>query len=108
MAERVAVVFAERALGGSADVRKNQARGCLGGETLEVGAVPGRGSRSEEAGCSAQLGIGVEANAEAIGIVLTAARVLCNPQPWLALSGMRCGLGPVLHLQGGGENRTIV
>jgi hypothetical protein len=43
---------------------------------LEVGAVPGGDRRGEEAGCGAKLGVGVESDAEAIGVVLASARVL--------------------------------
>lgn len=76
MAERVAVVLAERTLGGSAYMGKDKARSCLRGDPLEVGAVPGRYRRSEEARGLAELGIGVPANAKAIGIVLSASGIL--------------------------------
>lgn len=43
---------------------------------MEVLAVPGRRGRGKQAGRKAVLGIGVEADTKAIGVILAAARVL--------------------------------
>lgn len=71
MGEGMAVVFAQRALGRGADVAEDESGGGLGGDSLEVRAVPSGDGRSEEAWRRAKFGIGVEAYAEAIGVVLS-------------------------------------
>ena len=76
MAEGVAIILAQGALGGGSDVSEDQPAGGLAGDALEVGAVPGGDGRGEEAGSGAELGVGVEADAEPIGIVLASSRVL--------------------------------
>lgn len=80
MREGVAVIFAQGALGGGADMTKDQTGGRLGSYSLEVGTVPGGYRGGEEAGRRAQLRVGVEADAEAIGVVLASSCVLvsCN------------------------------
>lgn len=50
MCERVAVVFAQGALGRGSDMAKDKAGCGLGGDTLQVGAVPGGNGRCEKAG----------------------------------------------------------
>ena len=72
----VAVVLAKGSLGRGAHVREDQARGRLGGDAVEVRAVPCRYGRGEEAGGGPELRVRVEAYAEAIGIVLAASGVL--------------------------------
>lgn len=76
MGKGVAVVLTEGALGGGADVAKDEAGRRLGRNALEVGAVPCGDGRGEEAGRRAELGVCVEAYAEAIGVVLPAPGVL--------------------------------
>ncbi len=76
MAERVAVVLAQRPLGGRANMGEDQVGGGLGGEALQVGAVPGGRGRGEQARRGAELGICVEADAEAVGVVLAAPGIL--------------------------------
>jgi len=49
MAERVAVVITERAFRGSANVGEDEGGSCLGGNALQVDAVPGRNNGSEDA-----------------------------------------------------------
>ena len=66
MGERVAVVVAERAFGGGANVGEDQGRGCLGGYPLQIYAVPGGNGRSEDAWLRAELGVGVVAYSKAI------------------------------------------
>jgi len=78
VAERVAVVLAQGALSSSSDVGEDEVRCRLGGQPLQVDAVPCGGRGCEEAGGGAELGFCVEADAEAVGIVLSAARVLCR------------------------------
>lgn len=76
MAERVAVVFAQRTFGRSAYVGEDQVGSSLGGEPLQIHAVPGGGCRCEQAGGLAEFRVCVEANTEAIGIVLATPSVL--------------------------------
>lgn len=76
MGKGMAIVFAERAFGCGPNMAKDEAGRCLGGYSLEIGAVPCRNRRGEEAGRSAELGIRIKAYAEAIGIVLAATSVL--------------------------------
>jgi len=49
MAERVTVVIAERSFGGGSNVGKDKRRSRLGGDALEVNAVPGGCRRGEDA-----------------------------------------------------------
>lgn len=72
----MAVVLAESAVSGGADVGEDEAGGGLAGNAFEVGAVPGRDGRAEEAGGLAEFGVGVEADAEAVGVVLATSGVL--------------------------------
>lgn len=51
MAEWVAVVLTKRAFGGGTNVGKYKSRCGLGGDTMEVGAIPCGNGRGEEAGC---------------------------------------------------------
>jgi len=76
MVERVAVIFAEGAFGGGADMGEDEAGSCLRGDAVEVGAVPRGDSRGEEAWSGAELRIGVEAYSETIGVVLATSSVL--------------------------------
>ena len=72
----VAVVFAQGTFCGSADVGEDQPGGGFGGEAVQVGAVPSGHGGCEEARTGAEFRIGVEANAEAVGIVLAASGIL--------------------------------
>lgn len=76
MLEWVAVVWGGGALSGGSHMRKYEIRRGLGGNSLQVGVVPGGCSRCEDAGLCAQLGTGVVAYAEAIGIICSTSRVL--------------------------------
>lgn len=76
MAEGVAVVLAQGAFCGGPDVGEDKARGRLGGDALQVCAVPRRNRRGEEARGRPQLGVGVESDAEAISVVLSPPCVL--------------------------------
>ncbi len=49
---------------------------CLGSKPLKVRAVPGRSGRCKQARRGAQLGICVETDTEAVGIVLASTGVL--------------------------------
>ena len=55
---------------------KDKARCGLGGDTLQVGAIPGGNSRCEKARRCAKLRVGVKAYAEAICVVLTSSCIL--------------------------------
>lgn len=76
MRKRVTVVFAEGSFGCGSDVAENEVRGRLGRYSLKVGAVPSGNGRCEETRRSAKLGVGVEAYAKTVCIVLTATCVL--------------------------------
>jgi hypothetical protein len=68
VAEGVAVVIAEGTFGGSSYVGEDQ-RGCrLGGNSLEVYAVPCRSCRCEYAGLGTKLGVSVVSNTETIAL----------------------------------------
>jgi len=66
--EGVAVILRQRALGRRPHVREDQARARLGRQPLQVLAVPRRQGRGEDARLRAQLGVRVEADAEAIAV----------------------------------------
>lgn len=72
----VAVVLAQGAFGCGTDVGEDQPRGSLGGKSVQIGAVPGGDSRREEARAGTEFCIGVEADAEAVGIVLASSGIL--------------------------------
>jgi hypothetical protein len=57
-------------------VGKYESGSGLGRNPLQVGAVPSRSRRCEEARRMSQLGIRIEANPKAVGIVLAPSRVL--------------------------------
>lgn len=76
MCKWVAVVLGEGALGRGADMGEDEPRRRLGGDALQVGAVPGGYGRGEEARRRAKLGVGVEAYAEAIRVILASSCVL--------------------------------
>lgn len=101
MAEGVAVVLAERAFSRRSDVGEDQLGCRLGGKALEVHAVPGGRGRSEEAGRGAQFRVGVEANAKAVGIVLSAAGILISLSTTRSLSKAVSDRSPV-----GGVSQT--
>jgi hypothetical protein len=76
MAERVAVVLAQGALGRGANMGKYEPGCGLGGDSLEVRAVPGGDRGREEARSLAELRVSVETDAEAIRVVLASPGVL--------------------------------
>jgi hypothetical protein len=55
---------------------KDESRGGLGGDALQVGAIPGGDRRRKQAGRRSEFLVGVEAYAEAICIVLSSPSVL--------------------------------
>jgi len=59
MAERVAVVIAERSFGCGSNVGEDQRGRCLRGDPLEINTIPSWGSRGEYTWLGAKLGIGV-------------------------------------------------
>ena len=72
----VAVVFAQGTFGSSTDMGEDQSGGSLGGEAVQVGAVPSGNGGGEEARAGAEFRIGVEADAEAVSIVLASSGIL--------------------------------
>lgn len=76
MLEGVAVVRGGGALCCRSHVCKDEVRSGLGGNSLEVRVVPRRRGRGKDAWVSAQLGAGIVAYSEAIGIVCTPPSVL--------------------------------
>lgn len=76
MTEGVAVVFTQRALGCGSDMGEYKLGGGLGGYSMQVGTVPGRDGRREQARGLPELGVGVKADSEAVGIILSSASVL--------------------------------
>lgn len=76
MCERVAVVLAQGTFGGSAHMGEDEVRCRLGGDSLQVCAIPRRDGRCEQAGRRSQLRIGVESYSETVGIVLASSGVL--------------------------------
>lgn len=87
MGERMAVVFAQGSFSCRAYMAKDESGSGLGGDSLEVGAVPGRNSRREETRCGAKLGISVEAYAETICVILTTSSVLNRRERESKVSG---------------------
>lgn len=75
--EGVAVLFGQVAFGGSADVREEERRGCLGRYPRQVDAVPCWNRGSEDAGLRAEGGRGVVADAKAITVVRTPTVLQC-------------------------------
>lgn len=69
VAEGVAVLVREVALGGGADMGEDERGAGLGCQALEVQAVPSGDGRGEDAWLRAKFGVGVVANAEAIAVV---------------------------------------
>lgn len=76
MRKGMAVVLREGALGRGTNMAEDETGGGLGGDTLQIGAVPGRDGRGEETRSWTKLRVGVKAYSEAIGIVLASSGVL--------------------------------
>lgn len=74
--ERVAVVLGKGALCCGAHVGKYKTGGCFARQPVQIRGVPCGRSRREEAWSRTELGVGIEADAEAICIVLSAAGIL--------------------------------
>jgi hypothetical protein len=72
----VAVVLAQGTLGRGTDMAKDKAGCGLGGDALQVGAVPGGNGGCEKARRCAKFRVGVEAYTEAICIVLASSCIL--------------------------------
>lgn len=76
MLERMAVVRGGGALCRRSHVCEDEVGSGLGSDSLKVRIVPGRRRRGEDAWVGAQLGAGIVAYSEAIGIVRTPPSVL--------------------------------
>lgn len=76
MLEGMAVVFAQRAFSSGTHMGEYQPGGCLGSDALEVGAIPCRNRRGEEARSLAQLGVGIKAYSETVRVILAPSRIL--------------------------------
>lgn len=72
----MAIILAQRALGGRAHVAEYESGGGFGGYALEIGAVPSGNGRCKDAWCRPELRISVKADTEAICVVLTTSSVL--------------------------------
>jgi hypothetical protein len=66
MAEGVAVVITERALGCCTNMSKDQGGCCLGSDALKVDAVPSRSGRGKDARFRSEFAVGVISYAKAI------------------------------------------
>ena len=66
MGKRVAVVIAERALGGRTNVSEDKGGGGLGGDSLQVDTVPGWDYRGEYAWFWTKFRVGVVSYSKAI------------------------------------------
>jgi hypothetical protein len=66
MAERMAIIIAERTFSRGADVGKNKMGGGLGGDSLEIDAVPRRYGRGENTRIWAKLWVGIVSNSKSI------------------------------------------
>lgn len=103
MLERMAVIWGGGALGGGSHMGKDKIRGSFGGDSLQVGVIPSGCGRGEDAWVGAQLGAGVIAYPEAIGIIRSAPCVLnqrCElmwhgQELWCKAMGRRLGKGRV-------------
>lgn len=76
MCKGMAVVLAKGALRRRAHMAEYESRCRLGRDALKICAVPRGNRRCEEARGRAELEIGIEAYAKAVGIVLASSRVL--------------------------------
>lgn len=72
----MAIVLAKGTFCGGANVTEDEARRCLGCDPLKILAIPCRNGGREDAWGGSELGVGIEADAKAIGIVLTSSSVL--------------------------------
>lgn len=83
MCEWMAVVFGEGAFGRGAHVGEDETGCGLGSDTVQIGAVPRRDGRGEEARSGPEFRIGIKSYSEAICVVLASSRVLymCK-MPW--------------------------